>query len=26
LFDLDEMKVYDYRLVMKKLNKIISKS
>ena len=26
LFDLDEMKVYDYRLVMKKLNKLISKS
>lgn len=26
LFDLDEMKVYDYRLVMKKLNKLVNKS
>mgnify|MGYP003660494319 CR=1 FL=1 len=26
LFDLDEMKVYDYRLIMKKLNKLVNKS
>lgn len=25
LFDLDEMKVYDYRLIMKKLNKLVNK-